>query len=206
MSEPSHTIKFRTRYLIEPKFQLLFSGILVLIAFVSALLVGFIIYLLIYANNLIFIKYNVHTSPEYLSLLFRQGRLVVFAWIGSFFAVAVILFIIGIFLSHRIAGPLYALMREMKKLKEGDLSAHLELRTHDEFSEIKEPFNQWVEKFRSMTHKDIETAAKICKELQSLIEKLKMKASPQDIAELTSILDSLTEILSNKEKQVSSKS
>jgi len=88
-------MKLRTRYLIQPKFQLLFSAILILIALVSAVCVGLIVYLLIYTNNLIFIKYNIHTSPEYLSLLVKQGKLVMFAWIGSFLAIAVVLFLAG---------------------------------------------------------------------------------------------------------------
>src|SRR3989338_9951789 len=124
-------MKLRTRYLIQPKFQLLFSGILILIALVCAILVGVVVYILIYTNNLIFVKYNIHTSPEYLTLLAKQGRVVIVAWLASFGAVAIVLFVAGIFLSHRMTGPLYALMREMKKLREGGLSAHLALRKRD---------------------------------------------------------------------------
>ena len=137
-------MKLRTRYLVQPKFQLLFSGILAGIALIVAVAVGAIIYVLIYSHNLIFVKYNVHTSPEFLDLLIRQGKMVTTTWILSFSAVAIILFVAGIFLSHRMAGPLYALLREMKKIKEGKLNARLTLRKRDEFKNLKSPFNQWV--------------------------------------------------------------
>jgi len=193
-------MKLRTRYLIQPKFQLLFSSILILIALVCAILVGVVVYILIYTNNLIFVKYNIHTSPEYLTLLAKQGRVVIVAWLASFGAVAIVLFVAGIFLSHRMTGPLYALMREMKKLREGDLSAHLALRKRDEFKELKAPFNRWVEYFRKVNQKDIEQITIISGELKSLIETLKSKnAQPSDIAILEETLENLNHLLAEKE-------
>src|SRR3989338_9532013 len=149
-------MKLRTRYLVQPKFQLLFSGILAGIALIVAVAVGAIIYVLIYSHNLIFVKYNVHTSPEFLDLLIRQGKMVTTTWILSFSAVAIILFVAGMFLSHRMAGPLYALLREMKKIKEGKLNARLTLRKRDDFKNLKSPFNQWVETLQHEAEHDVE--------------------------------------------------
>src|SRR3989338_3265541 len=137
-------MKFRTHYLIHPKFQLAFSGLLVLIAFICAVLVGIVIYQLIYSNTLLFVKYNLHTDPDFLALLAKERKVVLVAWAGSFLSVALLLFIAGIFLSHKMAGPIYAFNRELQKLQKGDLTAHLELRKRDEFKELKVPFNHWV--------------------------------------------------------------
>lgn len=196
-------MKFRTRYLIHPKFQLLFSAMLILIALICALWVGAIIYILIYTNNLIYVKYNIHTSPQFLSLLVKQGRIVVVAWIASFAIIAVILFIAGIFLSHRMAGPLFALTREMKKLKEGDLTAHLRLRKRDEFKELKAPFNQWVESMRKMTFEDINTMSNFRDDLKHFIEELKQQhAKIEDISKLQSLLTLLEEMIREKNHQL----
>ena len=200
-SEP--TFKFRTRYLIQPKFQLLFSGLLILIAFVCAILVGGCIYILVYTHNLIFVRYNVHTSPAYLTLLNKEGSLIVFAWIASFLIVALILFIAGIFLSHRISGPLYALMREMRKLKEGNLTAHLTLRKKDEFKELKIPFNQWVDSFRKMTFDDIQKMNELYQGLEDLLRKLeKDQASVEDTSQIKNTLSSLSILMQEKNRQL----
>jgi len=192
-------MRFRTRYLIQPKFQLLFSGILVLIALLSALFVGFTIYLLIYMNNLTFVKYNLHMTPEFLTLLHKQGRVVIVAWLGSFSVVSVILFVAGIFLSHRIAGPLFAFTREMKKLKEGDLTARLELRKRDEFKELKAPFNQWVECLQHMTLQDIDKISKLSRDLESLIAQIQKETPSADTKDLSNILKTIQSFLKEKE-------
>lgn len=200
----AHPKVFRTRYLIHPKFQLLFSGILVLIALLSALLVGFTIYLLIYMNNLTFVKYNLHMTPEFLTLLHKQGRVVIGAWIGSFSVVAIILFITGIFLSHRMAGPLFAFTREIKKLKKGDLTAHLELRKRDEFKELKAPFNQWVECLQHMALQDIEKISKLSRDLEALIAQIQKEAPSADTQELSEALRAIQSFLKEKESALQS--
>jgi methyl-accepting chemotaxis protein len=190
---------FRTRYLIQPKFQLLFAAILVFIALLCAVFSGFAIYLLIYMNNLTFVKYNLHTTPEFLSLLHKQGNIVVVAWIASFSVVALILFIAGIFLSHRMAGPIFAFMREMKKLKEGDLTAHLELRKKDEFKELKAPFNQWVEYLQHMTLQDIDKISKLSRDLESLIGQIQKETPAAQTEDLSHALKAIRSFLKEKE-------
>lgn len=195
---------FRTRYLIQPKFQILFSAVLVFIALLCALFAGFTIYLLIYMNNLTFVKYNLHVTPEFLTLLHKQGRIVVLAWIASFSVVALILFVAGIFLSHRMAGPLFAFMREMKKLKEGDLTAHLELRKRDEFKELKAPFNQWVEYLQHMTLQDIDKISKLSRDLESLIGQIQKETPTAQIDDLSNVLKTIRSFLKEKETSLES--
>jgi len=191
--------KLRTRYLIQPRFQILYSCMLVLIALICAIFVGAVIYLLIYSNNLIFVKYQLHTTPEYLNLLMKQNKLVLFAWVGSFVCVAIVLFIAGIFLSHRMAGPIYALMREMKKLLKGDLSAHLQFRKGDEFKNLKIPFNHWVDKLRKENSNDIEKMTRIKESLLKLISSLESKnGDPSEIESLKATLDNLDQMLAEK--------
>ncbi len=199
-------MKFRTRYLIQPKFQLAFSGLLVLIAFISAVLVGIVIYQLIYANNLLFVKYNLHTDPDFLVLLAKERKVIMIAWMGSFLSVAVLLFIAGIFLSHKMAGPIYAFNRELQKLQKGNFTAHLELRKKDEFKELKIPFNHWVQSLQKMTEQDIEKISPLIKDVASLLSQMmQQKADEKDIGEMRALLNQLNEMTHQKEKQLSGK-
>ena len=196
-------MKFRTRYLIQPKFQLAFSGLLVLIAFISAVLVGIVIYQLIYANNLLFVKYNLHTDPDFLALLAKERKVIFVAWIGSFLSIAILLFIAGIFLSHKMSGPIYAFNRELRKLQKGDLTAHLELRKRDEFKELKIPFNHWVESLQKMTEQDIEKISPLIKDVASILSQMmQQKAEEKDIGEMKKLLNQLNEMVRHKEKQL----
>lgn len=199
-------MKFRARFLIQPKFQLAFSGLLVLIACIAAILVGIVIYQLIYANTLLFVKYNLHMDPDFLALLAKERKVIMGAWIGSFLSVALLLFIAGIFLSHKMAGPLYAFKRELQKLQKGDLTAHLELRKRDEFKELKVPFNHWVQSLQKMTEQDIEKMSPLIKDIASLISQMmQQKAEEKDISEMKQLLNSLNEIIRQKEKQLNGK-
>ncbi len=199
-------MKFRTRYLIQPKFQLMFSGLLVLIALIFSVLVGIMIYYLVLANNSIFVKYQLHSTPEFLSLLNKERSWILLTWVLSFSSVALILFIGGIFLSHKMAGPMFAFIREMQKLKEGDLTAHLTLRKRDEFKELKAPFNLWIEKLRKMTEQDIDVFKKMTHEIAILISQMKnQNADEKDIYELKHILDQLNETIVKKEIQLMGK-
>lgn len=51
--------------------------------------------------------------------------------------------------SHRCAGPLFALMRNMKNLRAGEPVQRLVLRKHDYFKNVAETFNEMMDAFRA---------------------------------------------------------
>ncbi len=57
----------------------------------------------------------------------------------------VITFIISIFLSHRIAGPLYKLRRAMDDVSKGNLDQRITFRKNDHFTELQDSFNDMVQ-------------------------------------------------------------
>jgi len=64
--------------------------------------------------------------------------------------------------SHRIAGPLFIIERNLKKIEQGDLSNTLNLRKNDYFHEVTDQLNTTMESLR----KRIETAQKLATTLQ----------------------------------------
>ncbi|PKK91953.1 MAG: hypothetical protein CVV64_00570 [Candidatus Wallbacteria bacterium HGW-Wallbacteria-1] len=57
---------------------------------------------------------------------------------------------IGLFLSHRIAGPSYNIEREMRQVMDGDISGRVKLREGDQLSELAAAMNQMVDGLRDI--------------------------------------------------------
>ncbi len=62
----------------------------------------------------------------------------------------VVMTIIVIFISHRIAGPLQRLKQYMQKVGGGDLSVRLRFRTYDEIHDVACSFNEMVEGLKKL--------------------------------------------------------
>ncbi len=62
----------------------------------------------------------------------------------------ILLTIIVIFISHRIAGPLHRLKQYMKKLGDGDFALRLRFRTYDEIHDVADSFNEMVENLKKL--------------------------------------------------------
>ena len=70
--------------------------------------------------------------------------------------VAVVLMLVGgatilltMFISHRIAGPLYRFKKVLKQLEEGDFSSNFSLRNPDQLQDVAEVFNNMITQTRS---------------------------------------------------------
>jgi methyl-accepting chemotaxis protein len=63
-------------------------------------------------------------------------------------ALLVAIFAAGIFISHRIAGPMYRLERSADALSHGDLSVNFNIRKSDEMHEMAESLEGMVESLR----------------------------------------------------------
>lgn len=56
-----------------------------------------------------------------------------------------ITFILTIFISHRIAGPLYKLKRAMEDVAKGNFDLRISFRKNDHFKDIQDTFNDMVQ-------------------------------------------------------------
>lgn len=56
-----------------------------------------------------------------------------------------ITFLLSIFLSHRIAGPLYKLRRAIEEVSRGNFDQRISFRKNDHFTELQDSFNDMVQ-------------------------------------------------------------
>lgn len=168
----------RRNYFIKKDFQSKF-----ILKFCFILLCGIIL-----STGLVFIF-----SQETLTSSFSNSRLVISSTAQAIMPTLLItnLITLGIitiaaigvtlFMSHRIAGPMFRFEKDIKKIAGGDLNVRINLRKKDQFSEMAGAFNEMASEF----HKKItginqqiddavnnrEASENILKELKETIQK-----------------------------------
>lgn len=132
----------RKNYFIKKEFQFKFIIKFSLIIFAGTIL----------STGLVFLF-----SQESLTSSFENSRLVIkntgyaimpAVIITNLITLGVItLAAIGVtlFVSHRIAGPIFRFEQDIKRVAKGDLSVRIQLRQKDQFSEMERAFNEMIE-------------------------------------------------------------
>lgn len=133
----------RTRYFINRRFQLRYIGIFLLSAFFASLMIGGILYAIVEMNWLLQLDRGLHFLPETRELLSYQRAIVFVVFLAIFVLMALLLSLWGLFLSHRIAGPIFSISRRLKKIiSEHDFKTPLTLRKKDALTEVKDQLNE----------------------------------------------------------------
>jgi signal transduction histidine kinase len=60
----------------------------------------------------------------------------------------ILVFIIGIFFTHRIAGPIYKMKKHLRLIRDGHTTDDLYFRKGDHFQELADEFNKTIHKIR----------------------------------------------------------
>ncbi len=145
MKLKNHTLFRRKQYLINQDFQLRYIGLLVGLA--SLLCLVFVVmtkhYIDLNLNPLI--ESGLISSPVVNDLIQIEKQFLNKNLLTVFLLVIGTLTVAGIFITHRIAGPLYALERRMKQItQEGMQNSSFHVRRTDEFQELAESFNEMM--------------------------------------------------------------
>ena len=184
----------RHTYIIKTGLQLRYMGILVICMLTVASSVGWIIYHTSWSQ----IVNTPDLSLDKLYLIFEQVNSQLVWYILAFMF---IIAIISIFVSHKIAGPVYRLEESTKLIAAGDLTHRVHLRQGDELGDLQDAFNAMSESLSKMVHKDreiIERLAKTGENLQKKVDDKNLsKESLEEIAyELNSIIEELKYVTS----------
>lgn len=136
----------RKNYFINRQFQEKFIIKFCLLVIAGALISGSLIYAMsaktvttVFENSRLEIK---NTADYILPAVFLSGILMI-----GLIGLATI--VVTLFTSHRIAGPLYALERDIKEIARGNLAVSFHLRTGDEIKPLAEALNFMTEALRS---------------------------------------------------------
>jgi len=134
----------RRQYLVETRFQLKYVGLILLLMYLTGIVCSY----LVYYTGMMFMG-------EKLASVYPQGRLVSIVNVVnvrilvSLVLATPLVAIIGIFLSHRIAGPWYRMEKFMISVVSGDLTSLITLRKNDELIPLANRINDLVESLRT---------------------------------------------------------
>jgi len=135
----------RTKFLINPSFQLRFIAY-----YITAILGSITVFFL--AEKFFFnqmyregINLNLPLNHVYFKMIVQQEEFMTKIFIITSIVVSVFLFIFGLLLSHRIAGPLVKLNNYLKCMGQGESRGKILFRKKDFFQELPESFNEMIE-------------------------------------------------------------
>lgn len=129
----------RTRYLINKKMQLRYALMIGLVLIVMIIIVEYHTYLTISS-----------ILPHILSsTVANELKRIHFYLLINGLIYTVIVVVISIFISHKFAGPVYRLKKEIREMIEtGNIDKKIALRKGDELKDLVEVFNELIEKIK----------------------------------------------------------
>lgn len=126
----------RTQYFVAKKFQLRYVGMILALVFLTAIMCSYLIYYTMMV-----------TMGDKLANVYPQGRLMSIVntvnarILVSMLLVAPLITVIGIYASHKIAGPIDRIERFLGSMAGGDFSQILTLRKKDELISLVNGIN-----------------------------------------------------------------
>lgn len=157
----------RKQYIIARGFQFRYAGVILALMMVISIVAAYTTYYT-----------SLTLLGEKLANVYPQGRLVYllkqvhFTLLVRLFMIMPVIFLFSIWLSHRIAGPIYRMKQFLSNVASGDLKSRLMLRKNDELKDMADAINKMVFKLdKTVTRiqdavttvdKDIEELQKTC--------------------------------------------
>lgn len=172
MSQQERTYK-RKQYFIKKDFQFKF-----ILKFCFIILIGTIL-----STGLLFLF-----SQDTLTSSFQQSRLVIkntslailpaliYINLITLGLITLATIVITLFVSHKIAGPLFRFEKELKEIEEGDLTKSIKLRKKDQAADLADSLNK-------MTAGLHEKVLDIRTMVEHLIEAASKQNAPQELIE-----------------------
>ena len=127
----------RSVFLINPRFQLRFSLIFAGIVFLSSL-----VYPLIFMD---FLSELARQSPQTQEIAAKSKEDLVLLLVPIQILFAILAFLVSIFMTHKIAGPMYKLKNHLADIRLGEAISPLAFRKGDHFHDVADEVSLFLE-------------------------------------------------------------
>jgi methyl-accepting chemotaxis protein len=153
--------RFRN-YLLDPRFQLKYTGAVVLVTVVVAAVLGYFAYDFSRGQTealTIQMAMQPELDPEVAQDLHgwaqAHDRKVLYGILAGILALALSLGVTGILVTHKVVGPAYKIQKLLHEVAEGHLSVQSRLRKGDELQNVFEAFAKMVETLRERQAEEV---------------------------------------------------
>ena len=130
----------RKKYIVKKELQLKLFLQLVIFMFFVALLVGLTEYFTIYGT--LMDSFSGEKVTLLRNLVFQQ---LILRFLPAVFAIV----IISVFITHKIAGPIFVFQRAIKQMSEGQEVRTIRLRKHDKLNDFAEDLNKLIDRINT---------------------------------------------------------
>jgi methyl-accepting chemotaxis protein len=184
----------RKIYIINKEFQLKYLFTIISMIAISVLTVSFITFYVIWDNVIKEFFFIPEAAKKLTDIFIRTSEIA-----GGFTLLILGIFAVaGIFLSHRVAGPLYRVERVAEELSKGNLDVNVRFRKSDELHSLADSMNKMIGGIKGMVVED----KKIIGNLSSVSEKLsvdvkKQKGLKRDVVSTIKKLNGIIQKLKN---------
>jgi methyl-accepting chemotaxis protein len=171
-------------YLLDSRFQLKYTGMVVGVTLVVATVLGHFAY--DYSRGQtealqVQLASQPDLDPQVAATLDEraqaQDRKVLFAIVGGIAILALALGITGIVVTHKVVGPAYKLKMMLRRIADGRLKVDGSLRRGDELQDVFIVFNEMVETLRSSQAREVAL-------LDEALAKARRAGTPDDVITL----------------------
>jgi hypothetical protein len=187
LSDPSrsHPPRKLRNFLLEPKFQLKYSGMVVAVTVVVASALGYQAYRYSTGQTQLMNIERMEAKgaavdARFISDLDRYARQadrrVVLGILGAIGVLALALGMTGIVITHRVVGPAYRLKRMFRMVGAGRIRPPGGLRRHDELRDVFDAFQTMLQGLRTQREDDL-------RELDAAIEQARAAGMPASAIE-----------------------
>ena len=174
----------RSTILINPQFQLKISIFISFIVFLASCLYPYIIYWVI---NRISERFSGQAPTDYIDTM--KINLIIMLALFQLLVISIV-FIVCLFQSHKIAGPIFKIRKILNNIKNGGTFEKIYLRKGDNFPELAEDLNEVFAYIQNGHNQDFAYLS----EVNSYINNLSLVVPEDKRAVLQEITHKLTEI------------
>lgn len=186
------TYKKRRNYFIEKTFQTKFILRFCVLVAISGLLTIGILYLLSLQSTTVSIvnsRVVVKTTADFLLPILIQTVVIVMI------IVSIGTIVMTLFVSHKIAGPLYHFKKVIKALGEGDFSSDFRLRRFDQLKDLADVFSAMITKTREELKALKDNCLSLKEKLGNISEDEVVEHKRSHLSELKSVSAELNRII-----------
>lgn len=164
MNQNAGRSKFkRTRYLVSTRLQLRYVSLILLFMFLTAVICAYVVYytgMVLLAEKLA----NVYPQGRVVSIINTVNLRILF----SMALITPLVAIVGIYISHKIAGPIYRMEKFLTDMSSGNLTTRIVLRQGDELVGLADKMNELSSNLRSTIGNQKASLESILSELDNI--------------------------------------